>query len=182
MIIALVALVILTLLSIGLMRTVGSSASIAGNLAFEQAAATSADQAVETAIAWLENNTASLTADVQASGYAASRLDPDASSTDYPTWAELWTYLAKTYTPGSVATDSAGNSAQYLIQRMCSSAGAASSANGCSSPPISSDESTHSTNSSAFTMTKSTEIYYRITVKVSGPRNTVSYIQTMVAL
>jgi hypothetical protein len=35
---------------------------------------------------------------------------------------------------------------------------------------------------SGSTQTSSTQVYYRITVKVSGPRNTVSFTQAMVAL
>jgi type IV pilus assembly protein PilX len=194
LIIALVALVILTLAAIGLIRTVSSSSGIAGNLAFEQAAATSADQAVEAAVTWLENNSGQassttattcstsvgatvLACDQASYGYFASRTDPSSSQT----WSTLWTasFAANAV---SLATDSAGNTAAYVIQRMCTSTGDASSSIGCSSSPtnISTTGSRKAGNLS--TGNASTQVYYRITVKVSGPRNTISFTQTMVSL
>lgn len=192
MIIALIALAIMSIAAIGLMRTTSSSASIAGNLAFEQAAATSADQAVEAAVTWLENNsgqtssstastcstgTSVLACDQTSHGYAATRTDPSSTQS----WSQLWTQLvAAGYTAIQLSQDSSGNTAAYLIQRMCASAGDASSSNGCSSSPMAAN--TGSSKKSGSTQSSSSQVYYRITVKVSGPRNTVSFTQAMVAL
>lgn len=192
MIIVLIALAIMSMAAIGLMRTVSSSASIAGNLAFEQAAATSADQAVETAVTWLENNsgqtssstastcstgTSVLACDQASHGYAATRTDPGSTQS----WSQLWTQLASAgYTAIQLSQDSSGNTAAYLIQRMCASTGDASSTNGCGSSPLT--VNTGGSKKSGCTQTSSTQVYYRITVKVSGPRNTVSFTQAMVAL
>ena len=195
MVIALVALVIMTLAALGLMRTVSTSATIAGNLAFEQAAATSADRAVEAAIAWLENSTGKasvsglgtcstgttvLACDQKAAGYAAVRTDPASGQT----WTTVWnTLVAAGYTAVTLspAQDSAGNTPAYLIQRMCSTAGDASSTNGSSASPLALDTSS-SRKAGSLAPPTNAQVYYRITVRVAGPRNTISFIQAMVAL
>ncbi|WP_295524986.1 hypothetical protein [uncultured Pseudacidovorax sp.] len=195
MVIALVALVIMTLAALALMRTVSTSATIAGNLAFEQAAATSADRAVEAAIAWLENSngkasvsglgtcspgTTVLACDQKSAGYAATRTDPTSSQTWTTVWNNLMTagYTAVTLNP---AQDSAGNTPAYIIQRMCSIAGDASSTNGCSASPLALDTSS-SRKAGSVAPPANAQVYYRITVRVAGPRNTISFIQAMVAL
>lgn len=193
LIMALIALVIMSIAAIGLTRTMSSSATLAGNLAFEQAAATSADQAVEAAIVWLENNsgqpssaTAStcasggtvLSCDQRARGYAATRTDPSSTQT----WSDLWAALIKSgFTAVTMGADVAGNQAAFLIQRMCNSAGDASTANGCSQSPMNLDTS-GSRKAGVTVPSGSAQAYYRITVRVAGPRNTLTYTQVMVAL
>lgn len=195
MIIALVVLSILTLVAVGLIRTVSTSSIIAGNLAFEQAATSSADQAIEAAVTWIENNagqassatattcSASTGSTVLACnqperGYSATRGDPAASQT----WAGFWDqFVAAGSTPVAMGADSASNTAAYIIQRMCATTGDASSANGCSASPASLDTS-GSRKAGATAAATSPQVYYRITVRVSGPRNTLSFTQVMVAL
>lgn len=193
MIVALVALVIMALAGVGLMRTVSTSVSLAGNLAFEQAAATSADQAVEAAVAWLETNTGQATSASAAVcatgstvlacsqktyGYAAIRTDP----TSTQTWPQVWaSSVASGFTAVSKGTDSAGNTAAYLIQRMCSLEGDPTGSNACSASPINPDGASSKKAGSTLNA-NSSQIYYRITVKVTGPRDTVSFTQAMVAL
>lgn len=200
LIVALIALAIMALAAVSLMRTVSTSTLVSGNLAFEQAAVTGADVGVEAAVAWLEANTGQaatgsavtcitggatvLTCNQAARGYLAVRLDPDA--TNYTTWAKVWDSLVTNGAVPSVqAKDDAGNTASYLIQRMCSAIGDASSANGCSSAPSSAycgGSKTLDSNTGAGNLACPGSIYYRITVKVVGPRGTTAYIQAMVAL
>jgi hypothetical protein len=88
-------------------------------------------------------------------------------------------------TPVAQVQDAAGNIASYLIERMCSATGDASSLNGCSSAPSSAycgGSKTLDSNSGAGNLSCISPVYYRITVKVAGPRNTTTYIQAMVAL
>jgi hypothetical protein len=117
-------------------------------------------------------------------GYLATRQDPLAPAT--PAWADVWTALVNGgATAVAQPVDSAGNTASYLIQRMCSVAGDPSAANGCSSAPASADcknSMASTSNAGAGNLTCSNSTYYRITVKVSGPRSTTAYIQAMVAL
>lgn len=195
MIVALVALVVMTLGAFGLLKTVSTSASLAGNLAFEQAASTSADRAVEAAVAWLESNAGQPTSASAATcptsvgstvlscnqasyGYAATRTDP----TSTQTWATVWAGLTGAgYTASTSAADNAGNTAAYLIQRMCANQGDVSSANGCNLSPMNLDTAS-SRKAGNNALAGANQAYYRITVRVAGPRSTVSFVQIMVAI
>jgi Tfp pilus assembly protein PilX len=195
LILALIVLVAMALAAVALTRSTYTSNVIAGNLAFQQAATTSADQGVETAVAWLENNNGQsssttattcstsvgstvLACDQASHGYIASRTDPSSSQT----WPDLWTALvAAGTTPVALSVDSAGNTVSYIIQRMCSAAGDAASTT-CSTPPATSSCSNCSKASDSSNLTAATQFYYRITVQVSGARSTRSYAQAMVAL
>lgn len=194
--IALVALVILALSAAAVMRAVGTGSQVAGNLAFQREAVASSDQGLEAAMTWLQANlgmTTSTTAsacssgssvlacDQAAYGYLATRTDPkDVSSS--AGWAELWTSLSATVTPATASSgDAAGNTVQYLIQRMCSAAGDAV-AGTCSMPASASGECGQNHAVDADTNDCSTQVYYRITVKTTGPRNTETYTQAMVVM
>lgn len=198
LIMALIVLVALTLGALALTRSVYTSNAIAGNLAFQKAATHSADLGIEAAVAWLENNNGkissteseSCTSDVGSSvlacnhttqGYVANRQDP----TGTQSWAAFW----KDNIAGqakSLATDNAGNTVSYVIHRMCASSGdAQSTANDCTVAPTASS-STCSGGSSCdaqrVNLDSVSQVYYRITVRVVGPRNTQSYVQSLVAL
>lgn len=199
LIMALIVLVAMTLAAVALVRSVYTSNVIAGNLAFQQSATHSADAGVEAAISWLENNngqTTSATATActpntlpvlacnQATqGYFAIRQDPDAVSQE--SWSKFWgdnlAASAKTLT-----TDNAGNTVSYVIQRMCSLPGdAQSTANECATSPRASAGTCaggSSCDSQKDNLAGVSQVYYRITVKVVGPRNTESFTQAIVAL
>ena len=178
--IALIVLVPMTLAAIALTRSVDTQGIISGNMAFRQSAAYSADIGIETAIAWLEANKGSnLQANNFAQGYAAYRQDPAAGQT----WEQFWTnVLLPAGQVLSTGQDTAGNTIAYSIQRMCNALGSPNSgATGCSLP-----QSTLSTNNSygsnKVKLQYSNQIYYRITVRVDGPRNTKVYVQVVVAI
>jgi len=195
LVLALIVLVAMALAAIALTRSTFTSNAIAGNLAFQQAATTSADQGIEAAVAWLENNngqsssttaatcstsvgTTVLACDQASRGYIATRTDPSSTQT----WPDFWTALVTAgTTPVALSADSAGNTVSYMIQRMCSAAGDAASTT-CSTPPATSSCSNCSKASDSQNLTAATQFYYRITVQVSGARSTRSYTQVMVAL
>jgi len=193
LVLALIVLVAMALAAIALTRSTYTSNAIAGNLAFQQAATTSADQGIEAAVAWLENNNGQsssttattcsvgstvLACDQASHGYIASRTDPSSTQT----WPDFWTALVTAgTTPVATSADSAGNTVSYVIQRMCSAAGDAASTT-CSTPPATSSCSNCSKASDSQNLTAATQFYYRITVQVSGARSTRSYTQVMVAL
>jgi type IV pilus assembly protein PilX len=189
--VALIVLVALALATAAMMRSVGSGQVIAGNLAFQQSAVGSSDRGTEAAVAWLENNkglsssssasacsvgSSVLACDQSAQGYLATRSDP-ASSVALDAW---WTTLAAAVTPVSLASDAAGNSVSYLIQRMCNATGDASGGNCAITPSSTECGQSHNVNSGSTGC--DSQVYYRITVKTTGPRNTVSYTQSMVAM
>jgi Tfp pilus assembly protein PilX len=197
LIMALVVLVALTLAALALTRSAYTSTAIAGNLSFQQAATHSADQGIEAAVAWLEANNGQVTTttvttacalgstvlacDQTANGYKATKQDPSTTET----WATFWPTVsgnAKQVTQD----DGNGNQISYLIQRMCSATGdAQSTSNTCTTSPVASSSSCQGGSSCGSQVTNLgsvSQVYYRITVQVTGPHNAQSYVQSMVAL
>lgn len=181
LIVALIVLLAMTLAGIALMRSSTTGNRVAGNLAFQQSATQSADLGVEAAIAWLEANVAALNGNGAAgSPYTASRADPAAGSS----WETFW---ADTVVAGGrfvrMGADPAGNSVSYAIHRLCNMAGNPITQPGidCSASPAS-DAPGNSMGTSILPIKLPSQQYYRITARVAGPRNTVSFVQVMVAL
>lgn len=204
-------LVATTLAGIALTRSVDTSNIIAGNLAFQQSAVSAGDAGIERAVAWLQANKAtigggdgkcgaspSLWCDDAKQGYAAKSKNP----TTGESWDAFWT---GTLVPaGQVFTvptkmsgnkDAAGNIVSYAIERLCTRSGSingdpdllgfygALNANPCARPPVDESEGqTHAGPGSSPPLKLSLQLYYRITVRIEGPRNTLSYVQALIAL
>lgn len=197
LILALIVLVALTLAAVALTRSVGTSNTIAGNLAFQQAATHTADRGVEEAVKWLEDNVneatgcssgSAVACDQVAQGYLASRVDP----TSGQSWADFWKATLATKAKALAKDETTGNTVSYVIQRMCETTGEANtSSNVCATAPRavagSCPGGTSCTGGGGRGGTGSNvdspkQTYYRITVIVDGPRNTQSMVQAMVAI
>ena len=185
--ITLIVLVAMTLAGIALLRSVDTSSVIAGNLAFKQSATASADRGVEAAVTWLTANYTRLDSDRRSDGYYATRQDAadlTGNSTARTDDNMEWDNAAKAKT---LAADSAGNVVSYVIHRMCDNAGAFN-AGTCSTEQE--DRGGSSKGILCQMMTYQTcnwqriasHAYYRITVRVTGPRNTTSYVQAVVLI
>ncbi|MDM0044637.1 hypothetical protein QTH91_09110 [Variovorax dokdonensis] len=194
--VALIALLVLSLAALALLRTSDTAGVIAGNLAFRQAATGAADTGAERAFSELPA-LASANVDVP-NKYFRFMQNVDAwgvpSSID---WSNVpcWSPSAQ---EGTVScTDSALYRVQYVIDRLCideplpadtvtilaakcvggkpfSTAGSAGN-----------DRSSHAQTTHVFggiMMAPPTRptIHYRVTVRVQGPRNTSSLVQTVV--
>ncbi len=181
--IALIVLVAMTLAGIAIMRSVDTATLIAGNLAFKQATIQSADNGVEQAYQWLLANRAVLANTNLSTGYYSSRPGAEPDWNDPLTWASAVT----------VGTDAAGNTTSYLIHRLCNCSDTAyngtcatgnaqqcalTTASNVAPPPAQGDS--FSVGASRYLETP--KQYYRITVRTQGPRNTTSYVQSMVAV
>ena len=184
LIMTLVVLVLMTLGAIAMVRSVDSSVLIAGNLAFQQSALQSSQNGVEQAVTWLEANAANLSGTAAAgAGYAANwgaSLGPAAGGS----WVDYWAnVLLPTTLVRTLATDASGNTVSYIVQRLCpDSTSFISSAedSGCASyrlPPSACSSGKTKGSSFACQLTQ-----YRITARVVGPKNTVTYVQSIVAL
>jgi len=189
--IALITLVIIMLASIALVRSVDTGNLIAGNVAFRRAATISADAGVESAITWLSakeladqdkdaffDATHVLNTTDAANGYYSSEVsDPsDASFLDV-TAATAWTDAASKQVGNG--PDSSGNTVRYIIQRMCPIPNTTLDEDKCQFSDA--ENQTSSMRTGIPTPDKSGKsVMYRITARVTGPRNTVSYIQSFV--
>jgi Tfp pilus assembly protein PilX len=192
---ALIALLVLSLAAAALVRSVDTSTLIAGNLAFRQAATTSADAGVEAAIAWLKTQEAGVNASKNvlsdsshtfnttdaASGYYSNASTASLTDGSGFQWDDSDSKLV------AGGPDSSGNTLRYIIQRMCRNAGltvqdGADCLFGSAPDP---------TNSQAIALpqdickgpgcpTAGQAPQIRITVQAKGPKNTVSYVQAFV--
>jgi hypothetical protein len=192
-----VALVMLTMLMLGasaLMRMIDVGTLLAGNLAFKRAATLATDAGAEAAVGWLQAQAASaLYADQPQQGYYAS----DAAGLDVsgnrssPAARIDWDGNQCGNAAGihcrqpapALASDAAGHQVRYLVQRLCRLAGdPQAGANDCHIQPAL--ESGASRGSFSYGEDKrfagTPAVYYRITVRALGPRNTVSYAEALV--
>ena len=183
--VALIVLVAMTLTGIALMRSVDTNVLVAGNLAFRQGATAAGDWGVEAARAYLKTtlaaNKSALDNDQPTSNYYASwQSTLDMSGTG------IGTYFDWVLSTTAVGTDSAGNEVRYVLHRMCQAPGAASSA-GANCVRTKSDSgggaaeggSKGTVSYSAGVIPPPSTIYYRVTVRILGPRNTLSFVQAM---
>ncbi|HUJ85632.1 MAG TPA: hypothetical protein VLX30_02145 [Burkholderiales bacterium] len=184
--IALIVLVAMSLAGIAMMRSVGTGALIANNLAFKQSATNSADWGIEAARTWLTNNSTGNTLYNDLPGVAGGNayystwqsgvdlLGQDTSLTPYD-WS----------TAVSVGTDAAGNSVKYVIQRMCDGSGDPAGLNcikasAAAGGAVSSSGTKGAGGYGGGALSAPVNTFYRITVQVTGPRNTVGYVQVVV--
>lgn len=192
LIIALVVLVALTLAAITLVRSVDTNNIIAGNMAFQQAATRSADAGIETAIAWLEdcNNThatctsTTLDNDSATNGYSASGSNSTQNPAANQSWDAYWvqSLAARAVTLNGGTSDAAGNVVSYVVDRMCNNAGPKLSGASCVASPAVNTAPGNQEEANEVQLNAPSVVYYRITVRVAGPRNTVSYVQAMVSM
>jgi Tfp pilus assembly protein PilX len=166
--IALIVLVAMSLAGLALMRGVDTGALIASNLAFKQSATAAGDEGIEAARSWLLTN-------------AGPTLESDQPSDAYWSTSQDALDLLNAFdwsTAVDAGTDAAGNQVSYVIQRLCSATGPTASAN-C----IKTSSTTTSTGTKGgatygtFAISAPTDAFYRVTVRVTGPRNTVSFVQ-----
>jgi type IV pilus assembly protein PilX len=190
LLIALIVLVAMTLAGIGMMRSIDSGTLVAGNIGFREAAVATADTGVEAARAWLVANQNGLTADNPTAGYFSTRqdnLDMTGNMTegghDGVNWGGSDTnQTVQGFSDGT--PDASGNTVFYLIHRLCSITGATSgTGQSCAVSTVVQVGSTQgNVDYTKYAETTQTQIYYRITVRVNGAKNTVSYVQAIVAI
>ena len=195
LVVELIMLVMMSAGAISLVRAVSTGKLMAANLAFRQAAVLASDAGNEAAIEWLRTQiaTAALYADQPNQGYYASAPDDlDITGTQSSGVVIDWDDddCNKASAPTcvkaskSLAADAAGNVVRYAIHRLCRLAGSPQGgANSClmagGSASASSKRSSLSYGASSRFST-SMQVYYRITVRVRGPRNTVVFTQSLV--
>ena len=187
--IALIVLVAMTLAGIALVRSVDTANVIAGNLAFKQGTLQAADVGVEAAVnalptiisGFLDTNLMPASSStVPNYWYYASRREDD--SKGVPTTKEYGTVGAATpinWSSLPVASTVAGNSVQIVIDRLCQGPIPVTNLEGmCFATP---GLGGGSKKAGAVIFSGATTVYYRVTARVSGPRNTVSMVQAVLS-
>lgn len=182
LLVALIMLIAMTLAALTLVRSVDTANIIAGNLSFQQAATHAGDRGIETAIAWIENNPALLFSDSPASGYAANGLSAAPVKPANETWDAYWTRVWSPRPAVTMATDTVtGTTVAYVIDRLCANAGAATGGASCSASALVGIAVGNAEEAGEKQVAALSQVYYRITVRISGPRNTLSYVQAVIS-
>ena len=206
MIFALLTLAAMALAALALVRSVDTGAQIAGNLGFRQDATANADrvaqEAIEVLYAKLAADAYSLNEDLPGQGYYAStpvKLDPtgNARTGDAARVLIAWDgdFCAShpasdrascSHTPAaSSAQLTPFNSAHYIIFRMCDSPGSVElSSTNCATTSAAVSNACQGfinyENEGKCPSGAGVTPYYRILVRISGPRNTTSLTETIV--
>jgi Tfp pilus assembly protein PilX len=194
MFIALLVMVALSLAGIALIRSADTATVVAGNLAFKQAAISAVDRSFEQAVAALFDPVASpavpnpviadKTVDLPAQNYFACVQAVGGgclpAGVPIPEIPDVLTTPAKIaaagLNTGLVPIDAASNKSYYVIERMCANAGAAVGSNcNLSSAALGADAGTQHYEA----LVRPGDAYYRVTVRVAGPRKTVAYAQAI---
>ena len=175
--VVLVALVAMLVSVIALSRSMDTHYLVAGNLAFRNSTVHSSDAGVQSAVLWLQSTvgTPRLNTTDAVGGYYALVAEPN--------WDDetFWSQCAGCTVS---AADVAGNRVQWVVHRMCSSQGNPNATgNSCSlltSTPTAANGGSFSADAVNFSGVA--QNYYRISVRVLGPRNTSTLVQTFVSL
>jgi Tfp pilus assembly protein PilX len=204
LLIAMIALVVLSLAAVALIRTVDSATIIAGNLAFKQSTTASGEAALIRANQWLATQAAvdppvGFDNNNLAVGYYATMTSLTAlrglpsekvyeALTADATWAVANSQAAIVKCNGIDSDkDCSGNTIRYVIERMCSHPGAAEGsalANPLQKclfgPSRPSGISQKVCPPEGCPPTQDASPMFRITARSAGPKNTFGYIQSFV--
>ncbi|WP_018986947.1 pilus assembly PilX family protein [Methylophilus methylotrophus] len=205
---ALLALAVMSIAAVALIRSVDTNALLSGNMVYRQSASTASNVALE-GIAQRVANSVTLADSLShhpEQGYYAncSQFDtqPDALVCDgnqltTMTWNDANSSLAPNQTDGNDeirnGVDRQGNEIRYVVERMCNysnaeinGGNAQSDATRCmmASSPSNGENCSHNIANLEFfkpCVASSDSPLYRITLRIAGPKNTLTFMQSFVS-
>jgi len=199
LIVALIVLVAMTLAGIALVRSVDTGNTAAGNMAFKQAATFAADTGIEAGIGWLDAQAVNaLNNDRPVAGYyATSQNILDVTNRDLSFGAGVdWDHdscanlagVTNCIRPSDEQTVTQDGTVlyrySYIIHRLCSNPIVYTDKDNSCVTYVPSGSKSANRNvqdySSGGPLGGQAIPYYRITTRVAGPRNTISFVQTVV--
>ena len=178
LIFSLIVLLILAVGAVALLRSMNDSLVTAGNLAFHRDLVNQGEQAISNVMTEFKTAAAPLLGETTDDNIAANYKS--VALTTNPQGVPLALLNQTTFlTVGTGANDIAGpaNSGvtiRYVIDRLCNATGAASSTTCVQSSAL----PTGGTADRNTAVAAPTATVYRISVRVSGPRNTQAFLQT----
>lgn len=190
--VALIALVVMSLASVALIRSVDTSSQITGNLAFKQSTSITSSYGLEAMADTVGSQAKSYaTTSDPSNGYYAVCSTFDKGATGECNGESLVSDMIWTNTNSKLATgagiadgkDPYGNTIRYIVERMCNQTGTISHER-ClmaSSPSDTSSKNVVGINTPFLEPISEPLPLYRITVRISGPKNTITYIQSFVS-
>lgn len=188
--IALIVLVAMTLAGIALMRSVDTNVLVAGNLAFRQGATLAGDWGVEEARTWLNTNGGTTLYTSQpgvanGTSYFAN-FQSGVDLIGVGTASDDFNWTGGGSAARNLGNDPAGNEVRYIIHRLCQFDGDPNSAAANCVKFTGSGGGAAATTGTKGVVGYGTAalpgvsaVYYRVTVRVAGPRNTLSFVQAI---
>jgi len=184
MLITLIALSLIMLSAMGLIRSFDTSLSMAGNLAFKRDLVNQGERGMAKAITLFNSGALSTAtareADSPGSNYSATMLptDPNGIPRKLIVSDTAFSTATPTMTGADISDSTTGITVRYVIDRLCATAGKFDNTR-CVSLKSTSGQG----GSATLAASKVGQEYmpvYRISVRVTGPRNTQSYLQTTI--
>lgn len=177
--VSLIVLVAMTLAGIAMTRSVDTGNVISGNVAFKQATLASADRGIQAAVEWLltGNNSGNLINDIRSNGYYSANAN-------HANWSEpnIWTDAVEVPDSNGDSPDAAGNRVSYMIHRLCQDPNSAPNEHCAQASQNSSSAQGGDMGVGSQPMIPPPAIYYRVSVRVEGPRETLSIVQANIEI
>jgi len=177
MIVTLIALALLLLASVALIRSTDANLMIAGHLSFKRDIVNRTERLIPTISGVFNNGVLSTSLarelDNPAGNYSATILQTNPAG--IPTVLLDTIVFDSTYSGNNIIDTGGQTTIRYVIDRMCLTTGPISS----TSCTLSSDR-TDPSGDPDFKVPGAARPLYRISMRVTGPRNTEAYIQTTV--
>lgn len=181
--VALIAVVLMSLAAVGLMRSVQTNTLVVGNIAFRQAAQAMAAAAVEKAVYDMFPPTA-LIADLKVDNlarnyFAAIQPGQDAMGVPAVLQGNLAAYPGAAQIIRDNPNPAVAITASYIIERMCDNdaIGKEATPNDCEMIPPKQSPGMETNLKNRIVLSRIP--YYRMTVRVDGPGNSVAFSQAM---
>jgi Tfp pilus assembly protein PilX len=181
--VALIAMVVLSLAAVGLMRSVQTNTLVVGNIAFRQAAAHMASSAVEKAIHDMFPPSQTIPSlwnhDTTRNYYASVQPGQDVNGVPRALQGDLSLYPGGAQVIRETTDAQTSYVARYVIERMCNDnrLGLEANAQNCEMIPPKQSIGKESNLKKGIALEKIP--FYRMTVRVDGPGNSVAFSQAM---
>jgi type IV pilus assembly protein PilX len=178
LIFSLIVLLILAIGAVALLRSVDTSLLSAGNLAFHRDLVNQAEQAISNVMTEFKTNAPPLngatTADLPAANYVSTVLPTNAQGVPLVLLGNNAVFNTVASSANDIPGATADVSIRYVIDRLCTNTGTASSPNCVQSTAL----PTGGTVNHNTALAPPSATVYRVSVRVSGPRNTQAFLQT----
>jgi type IV pilus assembly protein PilX len=189
--VALIVMVALSLAGVALVRSIDTTTSITGNIAFRQSALLQANWAVEEAVGHIyakdsKPSTTDMIVDPTndlPTQYYVAYFDPTKDSTKaaqpaLPAGVPQQLWKKGNLTPAKQDSDTK-NDVRYVIQRMCTADAVGFAANQAQCDLMQPKQGLGTTTGDEAINTGKYPLY-RVTVRVDGPNNALSFVQAMI--
>lgn len=178
MIFTLIVLLILMIGAVALVRSMNSSLSSAGNIAFHRDLVNQGEQALSNVMTEFKTGAAPLSgvtiADLPAANYVSTTLPTNAQGVPTVLLGGDPVFATVALPANDIPGATPDVTIRYVIDRLCSATGVASSADCVQSTAL----PTGGTANRNTAVAPPSSTVYRLSVRVTGPRNTQAFLQT----